>query len=282
MKLKRVKRLAGIILVLTLTLVETGIPYVNATEQVNVGEEVVDEVVEKLIDSNQEVESMEEEVYEDVETLNKVGLDIKDIESMEEASSGELVYNLEITDSVTDKISIDTLNNGTIIMNTTEGEIYNELIIQEDGKIFLDGNEVVIEEESKDFEGIEEVTMSTGGLKWYKKSSAPSYLKNATYKGYSQTWRWSNVNCKKPIKSIAFATIVGILTGGCAGGVVGFTSTAFYELVNREPQSKNLSYIDYLANGKSNHRYYKCKRVTYAKKFFKGHSVVTFSYAIMQ
>lgn len=170
-------------------------------------------------------------------------------------------------------------NENSVIMNVKDGILHNEVVFYDDGRIYLDGKEVIINEGEDNMYDIEQ---STGGLKWYKKSKAPSKLLNATYKDYSQTWRWSNVNIKKTLKSITYATVISLLTGGCAGGVIGFTSTAFYELVNYEPASENLSYIDYLANGKSNRRYYKCKRVTYAKKSFAGKSKTTYSYAEMQ
>lgn len=71
------------------------------------------------------------------------------------------------------------------------------------------------------------------------------------------------------------------MTEGPISGVIAFSSTAFYELVTYAPASKNLSFIDYTAKAKSNARYYKGRRYTYAKKGFAGNKTATYTYGMM-
>lgn len=121
----------------------------------------------------------------------------------------------------------------------------------------------------------------TGGIQWYSPSSAPSYLKTATYGAYSENWRCSSVNLQKSLGSIAYSTFVGLVTSGLKGGVLGFTTAAFYELVNYNPNATSVSYIDYVARCSANPRYYKGRRYTYAGKNFTGNKTTTYSYGLM-
>ena len=81
--------------------------------------------------------------------------------------------------------------------------------------------------------------------------------------------------------NIAYSTFIGLVTSGGVGGATGFTAAAFYELVNYDPNSKNVSYIDYLARCSANARYYKSRRYTYSKKNFSGKKTTTYAFGLM-
>ena len=85
--------------------------------------------------------------------------------------------------------------------------------------------------------------MHLGRITWYSPSKAPGYLKTATYGSYSESWRCSSVNLQKSLGSIAYSTFLGLVTSGGVGGAIGFTYTAFYELVNYDPNSKKISAV---------------------------------------
>lgn len=252
-----------------------------------IGVEMVDAVAEKIVTENSFSEATEEQVFEDIEILEQIGISVKDIEGASEEKN-QLVYSMPVKDDVTDEIVVKKNDVGDITMWVDEGEIHNELILKADGKVILDENEVIYETE--EIQSVDEnvvsdeveVYPSTGGIKWYKASAAPSKLRSASYKSYSENWRCSSVNLQKALGNIAYSTLVGLATGGASGGAVGFTTSAFYELVSYDKNSKCISYIDYIAKGKNNARYFKGRRYTYAAKGFKGKKTTTYSYGIMQ
>lgn len=160
--------------------------------------------------------------------------------------------------------------------------------ISADGNIYLDGQKVIYETEeinsselSNQAEDDSVLTPSTGGIKWYTASKAPSKLKNASYKSYSVSWKCSNLKLQKALGNIAYSTLCGLLTGGPLGGATGFSSAAFWELVNADKSSKNISYIDYTAKAKNNPRYFKGRKYVYSKANYKGKKTTSYSYGIM-
>ena len=257
------------------------------------GEEVIDEIVQGIIEDGDFEESQESEIFEDIEILDSLGLDINNIENVDVVNA-DIVYSLEINEGITNEIFIEQ-EAETIIMDVIEGEKHDTLVLEEDGTMYLDGKQVIVEtEEFFDMEEATTVTFSeTGGTKWYKQSEAPSKLKKASYKSFPKnpSYRNGNVNLNKALRNIAYATIIAImleaLTGGtwkviAAGGVKSFTGAALIELCTYNPNSKNISFKDYIARGKSNSRYLKCKRNTWAKKNYSGKYTTTYSYGLVQ
>lgn len=251
----------------------------------NVGTEIVDEVTENIVRDGTFNEKQNEKIAEDVECLDSLGIPIGDIKNVSE-KDGNIIYQLLVTKDITDEIMVEKNNAGDILMYVTEGDKNDKLVMKADGTVFLDGKEVIYDVRTVDSSITEEpselsVTPSTGGIQWYSVSSAPSELKKDSYKAYSESWRCSNISLQKALGSIAYATIIGLVTGGPSGGAVGFTTTAFYELVNYDPNSKNISYIDYTAKSKNYARHFKGRRYTYSKKNFKGKKTTTYSYGLM-
>ena len=231
------------------------------------GEEVIDEIVQGIIEDGDFEESQESEIFEDIEILDSLGLDINNIENVDVVND-DIVYSLEINESITDEISIEQ-EAETIIMDVIEGEKHDTLVLEEDGTMYLDGKQVIVETE--EFFDMEEAT-------------TVSFPKNPSYRN-------GNVNLNKALRNIAYATIIAImleaLTGGtwkviAAGGVKSFTGAALIELCTYNPNSKNISFKDYIARGKSNSRYLKCKRNTWAKKNYSGKYTTTYSYGLVQ
>lgn len=254
------------------------------------GEELVDEVVEEIIEGGDFTTEEELEIADDVEAISEIGLDIGTIENVD-ASSGELVIAMEVTDEITDEITID-VSDDAIIMEVSEGDKHDTVVFMDEGAIFLDGKQVTVETETSIGPNANLVTSETGGVKWYSTSSAPSYLKKAKYKSYSKypDWTCASVNFHKAISAISYSTAVGILAGvkgGFAGmaisGAIGFFSSTLYELVNYDRKSQCISFKYYIVRGKSNSRYLKLRRYTWARKNYKpsGKYVTTYEYGLV-
>ena len=227
------------------------------------------------------VKEGDKKIQQDFEIMERFGLDTSKIEPVIE--NGAITsYHLEVADDVKDVINVK--DTGTeLIMCVAEGDLYNELIIKEDGKVILDSQEVKYETAMLTSFDISEsnVLPRTGGIQWYSSNDAPSYLKNASYGSYSAGWRVANIDIGRSLNSIAYATFVGLVTAGIEGGVIGFVSTAFWELVNYNPNSSHVSYIDYKARSNDNARYFKARRYTYAEANYQGGCVTTYSYGVM-
>lgn len=264
----------------------------NLSHDIN-GKETIDEIIEEKLDGGNYTKKQGEEIAEEMQILDGLGLDISDIKEIE-TNDENIVYCLEVTDDITDNIIIDQ-DPDSVIMNVYEGEKHDELIIWNDGTMYLDGKEVIVETEdmTEDQEDLEIQTSETGGTVWYKKADTPSYLKNANYKSYPKnpSWKNGNVNLNKKLCNIAYATILAILleaaTGGtwkvmAAGGVKGFIGATLLELCTINPNSKNISYKDYIARGKNNARYLKCRRRTWASKNYQGDYATSVSYGLVQ
>ena len=109
---------------------------------------------------------------------------VENIDSVD-TKKDNIVYELSLDNGVIDKVSVDTESDGTITMNVTEDNKKDELIFSADGSIYLDGQKVIYETEeinsselSNQAEDDSVLTPSTGGIKWYAASKAPSKLKN--------------------------------------------------------------------------------------------------------
>lgn len=251
-----------------------------------IGVESLDNVVDSIVEENKIPFKYEESIQGDIEVLNDLGIAVENISDVT-FEDDDLVYTLSVNDSVKDIIKLDIKSDGTITMSVEEESKKDRLVINSDGSVYLDGKKMEYESEEillpaplADREHDSMLMPSTGGIKWYEESKAPSKLKKATYGSYRETWRCSNLKLQKALGNITFATICGLVTG-ISGGVLGFSSTAFYELLNADKSSKNISYIEYTAKAKKNARYYKGRKYVYSKANFKGKKTTSYSYGIM-
>lgn len=297
MNSRKIKSLTSIILVLAL--MASNVSYINVNAEDNIGEEVIDEVVEDLVADDCELEDMEDVVYEDLEMLDSIGLDVNTIVDTTVNDEEEVVYDLELTDTITNEISVEKMDDG-ILMNAVEGEKENELLIQDDGRIYLDGKEVVMEEDTlEDEEYLEDkgnsdtnFTQSTGGWYWYESGKAPSRVKKAKYKPYPSkpTSKCSNIKLREAIGSVAISVLVAIfvtyITGGSgaitlSGTGQGALASIMSAFITYDPRTKNMSLKYYVANCKNNNRYRRKKCYIYSKKNYKGKKSTTIEYGIM-
>lgn len=293
MNKKYIRSLLGILMAVIVAVVS--VPYVYAKEDVAIGEEIVDEAVEMLIKENEELAEIDSEVYEDLMLLESLGLNSEMIKNTE-VDDKKIIYTYEFLDEYVNEITIDETDGG-IIMNAKQGQIHNELIINNDGTIFLDGNEIIIEDQKVEEETLKDsVTQSTGGWYWYEAAKASSQLKSASYNAYptSPTSKCANIPLQKAIQSIAVGVVVGILVNYITGGTGAITlaNTAkdglagiVVAFITSDPSTKELSAKYYVAKCKNNSRYRRKKCIIYSKKNFQSDSdspaKTTIEYGIM-
>ena len=99
----------------------------QGTEQ---GAGKVDAVARELIKKDEKLKVQEENLCEELVTLEKVGLETEFIETVE-LSEDEIVYVYELPEGVVNKISVDRLDTETVF-NIQENNIYNEVRIDDD------------------------------------------------------------------------------------------------------------------------------------------------------
>ncbi|MBR2674097.1 MAG: hypothetical protein IKE52_01375 [Mogibacterium sp.] len=247
------------------------------------GEEILDEVTEALIEGGDYSAEQEDEIADDVETLDGLGLNVECIEEVEDRN-GELTYMFAMSDEITDEIVVNQKGEA-IVMDVFEGDKHDEVVVR-DGRVFLDGKEIIIETEGNYIktscaEDNYLVVSETGGSEWYASSNAPSKLTKAKYKAYSSTPRWktANISLTKSLVNITYGGIIAILSSAIPGafgitvttgmsGFIGLGTSAFMELVNKAPDSKGLSCKDWIVRGETNSRYMKKRTYWWAKKYY--------------
>lgn len=254
------------------------------------GEEIVDEIIDEIIEEGDFTRKEEKEIIEDVEALDEVGIPVESIDNVE-IKNGDATYSIEYSNGITDDVTIDELNNDDIIISIVEDEKCDELCFSSDGAIILDGNLVTFEtssiiENAYDYNC--DFATSSGGYKWYTTAGAPSKMKSAKYGSYSNNWVCSSVSLQKSIGCITYSAFISILSGSSCGAVklakgvaIGFSSSAYFELINYNKKSKNFSYKTFVARAKSNSRYLVERTWTYAEKGFKGKYTTTFAYGLL-
>ena len=278
MKNKKMRILTGFIMSIVLMVTIMPVSYVNAEDKFDEkkGNEVVDDVVETLVGDNPEFEDMEDALYDDLEEMEAIGLDL---ELLDKANfkDNKAIYTYTFQNDCTDEIMLEQ-NDKSVIMNISEGEKQNNLEIKDDGNIYLDGEKIDIETMENDadnYEQDDELKQSVAGCywNWYSKSKAPSHLKKASYeKSVHNSYKVKNVKLAKAVKSITTAAFIAILAAATNGielaslakaAASGVGTSALQWLVEKDPNTKNISIKDKIYMGKCR-RYYKCVRQTWA------------------
>ncbi len=306
MKNKSVKMFLGIMM--SVIVATISIPVVNAQEAVPAGEENVDAVVQNLVEETEELEGLEDEVYDDLEVLGSLGFDPEIVEGAQ-VDGEDVIYTYKITDDCVNEVAVEQTEDA-VVMQVTEGDIQNEVVFNDDGSVYLDGEEVIYEIEEADADAVDsniqdavgevavdsdiqdaetiqdmdaedsELTQSTGGWKW--SASKPGKIKK--YGSYKAGWKCANVKFAKKIRDIAASTLLSLLFknrdfGKAASNLI----SAMDALKKSDPYSKGVSYKTYSAKAVSpkDNRYCKVKTVMYSRVNYKGKSKTGYLYGTM-
>lgn len=127
-------------------LIETDYDYETAIEQDHhnrdMRRKVIDVVTHELLKEYKICKPQEARIYKELELLQNVGIPIGEIDSVN-IDNDIRTYLLPITENLNDEIKIEKNSSNDIIMNVTEGNIANELIIKPDGTRILDGYRII-------------------------------------------------------------------------------------------------------------------------------------------
>lgn len=211
---------------------------------------MIDGVIKTLIDDNSELEIVEDEVQEDVEALDTVGLNCELIDDVK-VDDGDVIYTFAYPDEITDEISVDTINND-VVLNITEGTVHNEFRICEDGSMYLDGEKLQIknsevsertidEVDLPDFEG--NLRQSSGEVTNWLTTTCP-YGKKANYTYKLGTAKDPDITFTTAVSNITFSAFM--LAMSAALGINPALSTGlsyvFSYIRDRNPSTRGLSY----------------------------------------
>lgn len=155
------------------------------------------------------------DIQNDIEILNAFGYDTDTI-STADVTGGDVVYNIETTatdgsaDVVEAELSIDESEYGDVTMDFTEGSQKATLEFKSDGKIFLDGDEIIITEAT---------APSLEGSAIYRTTTVPFGCGSASkYTHYGGTRNWNiefnNFICKTLVNVCA-----SVIAWGIGGGL---------------------------------------------------------------
>jgi len=179
-------------------------------------------------------------------------------------------------------MEINTDNdNGDISLVIEEGNSHDEITITDDGKVFLDGNEVIAET-SNAIEDEAEIVASAGSDR-YAVTSAPGGTKAADWSVYKRTVYTADVRTSKAIGNMtraAVSILIGIYCPALYGLAYAVGSTVYDLAILYSPSSTHISCKEKVYHHKTRGQLtysaglYAEKRIGtyYAKANYKGNS----------
>ncbi len=179
-------------------------------------------------------------ISSDVQLLSQLGLEtgkIVDVEKTDDQFSYRF-KNECLSDS---SVKVEKTSQGDINLEVIEGDLHNEVVFTPEGKIYLDGEEVVVTEES------DPIAMASDNVEPAQfvasKSTKDPLNGKATYHYYGAD-KVKSLKFAKSIKDLALETFISVVTvvmtkGG--GIAVTLTSSAYKVLTGLSPYSKVMS-----------------------------------------
>ena len=141
---------------------------------------------------------------QDVQFLDENGMGRQMLTSIEKINGKEtFVYQLD--DQIVSCVSYDVLGNGDTLLNITEGEKHDRMLIKSSGRIFLNGNPVTVTEEASE---TNEVTPRDGSS--YTTTTCP-YGSASDYSKQGRQAYTANVEFNNVIKNLTRAAISIVL-----------------------------------------------------------------------
>lgn len=77
--------------------------------------------------------------YQELVTENIIQID-----NLEKTEDNTITYTIQIDKNTTSYVTQTKMENGDVQLNFQEGDLYNELVVTNDNKLFLDGNEITV------------------------------------------------------------------------------------------------------------------------------------------
>lgn len=241
MKKRILRCLTSIVLVIVLCI--TSVSSVGAVDLGSRGIGKADVVAQELIQKDEKLKVLEDDLCEELATLEKVGLETEFIETTE-LSEDEIVYVYKLSEEVVNKISIDVLET-RIVLNISEDNICNEVWINDDGTMYIDGkmvgdnDEPIIEAELSD----DKLSQRSGEVTNWLTSTCP-YGSKSNYTYLLGSKKDSDITLTTAISNLATTAVILILAKELV--VSAALSTGLSVVVtwikDRNPTTSGLSY----------------------------------------
>lgn len=241
------------------------------TTQVATGEENTDAVADEIIDEGDYTVEQEDEIADDVDTLDELGIPAESIDKATE-ENGDIVYSVDAADGVTSDNIVGTDSNGSVSLDITEGTLHNEVVIEDSGRIYIDGKEIVVTEEN-DSQNNSNVIEASQSSKW--SSRCPKTVKRWRYVTKFQR---SKIYLNTRAGKLTIAALSVVLAGA---GWVGYVYACAAFVREAGANTTALSLIRYKYQAVPNwHCLYKYVEYCYTKANYKGTrtSNITYNY----
>ena len=223
-------------------------------------------------------EIMVKTVSDDIESMKSIGIYGDNI-SINKVGDGEvIVYDWELSDTITNQLHVEESSDGSLTVEFFEDSIHDVIRFKNDGRVILNGKEVIFSNDCMEYEDIRAEARSSV----FK--NTPFKGKKSNYSKYIKNYTKNSVSAGNLIKGLATGTIATIISAALklslggnigAGLLAGLASNIKNVAETHAPDSAYLSYsvnkYEYPQNGGTD-RYYRYTGKYYVKKNCKGYS----------
>lgn len=227
----------------------------------------------------------EKKVLQDEELFREMSVDL-DMITLEKASgTSPFVYKIDYGEGSVETAEIRKASNGDIVMDVYDGDLHDAITKTADGKLLLDGKEVVVESNTEVIAGEsfnEDVSVASQYGRGSVYRTTPYKGKAADYTKKVKTIKKASVKADKLIRNMTITAIATVLEKSIQTCVpltlsVKVLSEAAKKVKpaaeRNAPNSKCLSYklvkYAYKSNSKTD-KYYKYTGAYYPKKNYEG------------
>lgn len=240
MKRRMLRCLMSVLLIVVLCV--TSISSANAADSDLKGTEKVNLVARELICEDEELKAQEDKLYKELEILEEVGLETEFINATEH-NVEDIVYVYELSEGIVNKVTVDS-SDTEIVLNIRENSICNEVRIDDDGAMYVDGIRVVEDDLNTDVTLLNnKISPYSGEVMNWITSTCP-YGTKSSYTYLLGTKKDADITLTNAISNLATSVVVAIICSKL--GVSAVLSTGIGVVVawikDRNPSTRGLSY----------------------------------------
>lgn len=250
------------------------------------GVEEIDETIEEIIEEGHFTIEQEDDIWEDESLLEAFGQSVAYADDVI-VEDDEIVYEYNLPNGNTAEMIPSDTDEGAVLEIEEEG-IINTLLLTDDGTLYIDGVEVIVDETiSYGEEPLDDLEISKSAT--WDQAKNPCPKKNWVYKYTSKNY---DIRIGKAFKVIGVAALAIVMAAACPELAASFATTVAGALDAigdiYSPNSSHISSIIkvyYPKGGQNigNGQYVKKKCGTfYTKKAYKGKSTSKTWYTIKE
>lgn len=227
----------------------------------------------------------EKKVLQDEELFREMNVDLDKITLEKASGTSPFVYKIDYGEGSVETAEIRKASNGDIVMDVYDGDLHDAITKTADGKLLLDGKEVVVESNTEVIAGEsfnEDVSVASQYGRGSVYRTTPYKGKAADYTKKVKNIKKASVTADKLIRNMTITAIATVLEKSIQTCVpltlsVKVLSEAAKKVKpaaeRNAPNSKCLSYklvkYAYKSNSKTD-KYYKYTGAYYPKKNYEG------------